>query len=410
MAACFAHRIDMPDCELTVLGDMNMTVAGVLKNLASSQGKVRRLEWACGGSCEEDGGNGDSGPTLQAFMRLRRRRDKPGLLIPTSDLDLLFLSEYRAALSERFTLSLPDEGTLRYALDKERFHRDLRRAGIPTPETRAVDGADAENASARGGRFPCILKPAFSGDWKRKRAERVLGGRKAVVVRGAEELDETRGRLAAVSRHLIRQEIVPQLGEDNFSYCGYADGAGRVCWGFVTQKLIQYPEQFGTALLCRTVDRPEVASFGERVIRTLGIEGIFELEIIRNAVDRDLYVIELNTRHWSQHRLSTLLGVNITLLDVYARTGDRKRFESTLRSGNRAVRAIWIDDVGYPIYAVHHLANPGKAFVKELWNKKIEASLCSTLGLPAYVRAVASKMGERAPSPPPGPGERSCGR
>jgi len=48
------------------------------------------------------------------------------------------------------------------------------------------------------------------------------------------------------------------------------------------------------------------------LLRTFGYRGLAEIEYKRDGASGTPYLIEINTRHWDQHELGTLVGVNLT--------------------------------------------------------------------------------------------------
>lgn len=201
-------------------------------------------------------------------------------------------------------------------------------------------------------RWPILIKPIHSHEWKTAVASRAIRGRKVFVIRKPEEWTSLQATIRKFSSELLAQEIIDASEDGHYSYCCYADKSGKVLWGFVTQKILQYPENFGTAILCRTVDRPDIETFGRRTIETVGLPGVSETEVVIDRNTGELSALEINSRHWIQHRLSTRLGVNISLLDYFYRSGQRAMVEEILSGSGPFKHVLWIDDFGY----ITHLA------------------------------------------------------
>ena len=181
----------------------------------------------------------------------------------------------------------------------------------------------------------------------------MTNGQKVIVVRDEHELIRSYNIISTLNPKVLLQEIVQAGQYDAYSFCCYADQSGKVLFGFVTQKILQYPEGFGTALLCRSIEEPSIYELGKRVIENLGIDGISEVEIMRDEKNDALYIIEINTRHWLQHTLSARLGVDISLLDFYYRTGRVDAVRLILSETPRNSKpVIWFDDVGYLIHCI----------------------------------------------------------
>lgn len=356
-----------------VLSKINPTARGVIKNLKENGHKFNVLE-----------------KTVPRFLSNITNSDQaiPFFFIPTTDSDNLELLNCFKDLKEADMAFLPDKKSLTLALDKFKLFKTLSAARINTPLTLHIKSGVPKVC---GMKYPSVLKANFSGDWKTARSMSVIGDKKAIVIHNEDALKFWVDKISSITSNLILQEIIEQKEDENYSFCGYAGKNGKVLWGFLTKKIIQYPEGFGTALLCRTVNNSELYVFGKNVVESLGLDGIFEVEIIRNARDNKLYVIEINTRHWSQHRLSTRLGVNITMLDFYYRTGDMSSVKKILSNVQRR-KVLWIDDIGYIIHCMKNLFHTEKCRSSELLGKKIEFSTFSIKDLRPFLKALKSKF------------------
>lgn len=318
----------------------------------------------------------DEDNVLDVLMELGGDKADHQLIVPATDQEVLFLDRHRSILSKSFYLCIPESNALRAVSDKFLLQDALHKYRINYPRsfliTRSSLDEDLSEIS-----FPCLLKPVFSNEWKTSQATKLLGGQKAIIVENSVQLSEVYKKVSSISKQVIAQEIIRQKDYENYSFCSYSDSQGNILHSFVTQKLIQYPDKFGTALLCQTVDNPRITEYGTKVVKALGIDGIAETEIIVDAETDELFVIEVNPRHWMQHRLSTRLGVNYTLLDIYYRLGMDDQVQACLNAQRNSKHAIWIDDIGYLIYAGKHFFHPGKCFFKELLFKTREYSLFS---------------------------------
>lgn len=311
-------------------------------------------------------------------------------IIPSSDEEVLFLDRYRDILKNRFVLSLPGRTTTKKTTNKVFFHESIEKLSIKTPHTVSVNQGNIDALLLDDISYPVLMKPGWSNEWKTTEASHLLNGKKAIISGSAAELKRCVAKVSPFTSQLMLQEIIPHKHDQCFSYCCYADRHGRVLWGFVSQKLIQYPDHFGTAILCQTVGEPEISQFGRTVIEALGVDGISETEIIRDNRNGDLHIIEINPRHWLQHRLASQLGVNITLLDYYYRTGQQAPANKIMENRaeiNGNAQSIWVDDLGYLSHSVKNRFNRRKCKFEAFRNKKTEfANLSARDILPFFKR------------------------
>jgi D-aspartate ligase len=84
----------------------------------------------------------------------------PGTLLypPNDHLAWLFALE-RERLSKCFKMFSPSEETVITLLDKKRLHEACAGVGIEVPETHALGDLNMESTTAKGLRFPTLLKP-----------------------------------------------------------------------------------------------------------------------------------------------------------------------------------------------------------------------------------------------------------
>ena len=314
---------------------------------------------------------------------------RPGIVFASSDTELAFLEKYRDELTPAASLPIQPPGIAAAVSDKLRFFETMRDLGIPSPRSYSID-AGSDSATF----LPCLVKPVHSGEWKTEEASLALSGRKGFVANRHEEFAEIVRKVRPFSSKLLVQEIIESREGESYSYCCFSDRAGRVLWGFVTQKLLQFPAGFGTAILCGTADRPDIAAFGRKVVESIGLEGVSEVEILADRGGK-LFAIEINARHWLQHRLSTRLGVNISLLDYYYRTGDSAMVEQFVSAPVRSGRYLWIDDFGYIAHFLKQVTRGGNLHLKSFSGSSLEFSLLERGKGLALVSLLRRRIGGR---------------
>lgn len=292
--------------------------------------------------------------TLKFLVEIAHIKNK-GFLIPSSDAEIAFLSKYRELLEKYYVISLAKEKTIRIINDKFTFFNALNTLSIKTPMSLLIDSVSAINTVKSTLGYPCLVKSVYSKDWKSDQASKVVGNNKVFIVNDSSHLKRIYKKISILSPKIMAQEIIDTGKNGSYSFCSYSDQKGNVLCGFVTAKSLMFPEKFGTALMCNTIKNLKVYSFGKKVVEALGIDGIAETEIVQDSQTGELHVIEINTRHWMQHRLSSRLGINYTLLDFYVRFDHKNRN----RMNKMLSKNIWtskpvvmIDEIGYFIHCI----------------------------------------------------------
>jgi predicted ATP-grasp superfamily ATP-dependent carboligase len=304
----------------------------------------------------------DEAKTLSWLLDKAQSATEKGFIFPTSESEIEFLIKYEQSLSSHYVLSIPNKAIAQQILDKYYFYILLKQYGFDTPETYLIQSFDSLRSLPGDLSFPFVMKPVFSGDWKTLKASSYIGSQKAIVVNSLAEVHEVYQRLSVISARMILQKMIQSEEEDTFSYCCYADDQGHSLWGMVSQKILQYPPGFGTAVLSQMVSHPEIYQMGEKLVRAIGINGILEVEIIREQGTGRLFVIEINTRHWQQHIIATKTGLNLSLLDIFFRTGSDNKMQGLIedyriRAKQPFDQLIWIDDMSYLLHIAKNLLN-----------------------------------------------------
>lgn len=167
----------------------------------------------------------------------------------------------------------------RAAVDKLYVSDALHRKGMYTPETVPAYLTSAEYVADVLG-LPVVHK-----------ARRGSGGSDVVVVRTMEEL---------------RELLAGEGGTEGYFFERFVEGKalqfsgvmsrGNALLG-VTYETLQRRCDMGPASALRIIDDPAVRGTGELIARTLGIEGLLNIQVIRDADGRD-WVHDVNPRVW----------------------------------------------------------------------------------------------------------------
>ena len=245
------------------------------------------------------------------LLELRGRFDQRPVLFPTRDFDVLFLHNYRDALEHAFVLPQPAASPILRMMNKFEMAIVAEQQGIPTPATLLCRSpAELEHHIPKL-RFPVVLKPPFAYQWRRKGTwERV--GAKAIIAHSVEEVRLQYRVLADLAPEIMLQQYIDGDDREIVVLCCYVDRRGGLLGYFTGRKLKQNPPLVGTGSV---VEAAEVASILEptlKLLKAYGYAGLAEVEFKYDATLGRYFLIEVNPRHWDQHELGTLVGVNLT--------------------------------------------------------------------------------------------------
>jgi D-aspartate ligase len=251
---------------------------------------------------------------LRFLLQLGAGLPVRALIFPTRDDDVLFLDRYREPLKSSFDLVLASAEAVKAALDKWETYLAARRAGVESPRCWLVRDEEELGRAAAEVAYPCVVKPLSSHLWRQHNNWERVGGRKAIAIESQPELEAEYAQIATADSRVLVQELVPGPDDQLFVAACYLNQAGQLVAGFTARKLLQYPEGFGTGCIVETVDRPELLELAARLLGSMGLTGIAEVEFKWDAACRRFKLIEVNPRPWDQHPLGRAAGVDLMYL------------------------------------------------------------------------------------------------
>lgn len=226
-------------------------------------------------------------------------RERPSLLVATSDTWLRFLMQHRAALAGCFVRILhPDNDTLATCLDKGRFATWCTRHQLPMPRRFELAGpVDARTELV----FPLMVRPDMT-----MHATAAPTGLKAQEVHSTAQLNEAMaGILRAQRRPVVCASLLPR------PLWQYSVGVARRDGELLTvvaRKLRPEPAACATGTLVETTEDAGVEELARRVATLLDYEGIAEVEILQDTSTGENFLIEVNPRPWLQFPLGAATG------------------------------------------------------------------------------------------------------
>jgi predicted ATP-grasp superfamily ATP-dependent carboligase len=280
---------------------------------------------------------------LTTLHEIADRAPSPPVLIATGDEHVLFLSEHRDRLAERFRFRIPEPGIAEMLCDKGRQHEQLAAAGWPLP-TAAVLGSDAADLAddvaelaERTVGYPCILKPLVSHRWMRRRT-----GIKAAIAADADRLRAAHREMSRIGEPLFLQEFIPGPDTALHGVLAYCGAAGEPLALFTKQKLQQQPPLAGNGSLQVSTWQPELADLTRRILASLGYGGLVSIEYKLDPRDARFKLIEINPRSVSGNQLAIDCGIDLPFLAYQDALGDeRPRPVSSYRRGIKYLHLGW---------------------------------------------------------------------
>jgi carbamoyl-phosphate synthase large subunit len=217
-------------------------------------------------------------------------REGVDVVLPQSSFDLPGLAAARDRFPVPVLVSAPE--TIHRSNDKAESYALLQRIGVPTVEFRRVAGARQVEAAARELGYPerpVCFKPVFSSG---SRGFRILD---PTVDRAHQLLHERPGSVAMRLEEAL--ELLPGEGGTELLVMELATGGERTIDGIADGEriVLGHPKtresmRAGLAMYFVTLDDPELMEISETIVRELGIEWFFNIQLVGG------HVIEVNPR------------------------------------------------------------------------------------------------------------------
>jgi predicted ATP-grasp superfamily ATP-dependent carboligase len=224
-------------------------------------------------------------------------------VLPGSDASLLALSNHREVFDDGVRLGLPPREAVDRCVNKLTMLDDAARVGLASPES--IPCSDAEEASAIAARlgYPVLLKPrqtVFDDGGALKQCQTFI----------AEDETALRGALPGFGLPCLLQRF--ERG-GVVSIAGVATGERLLAIAF-SRYARTWPPQAGPVSASRTEAPPEeLVRRVSALIRALGWQGIFELELIERA-DSGFAAIDFNPRLYGSISLAARAGAPIPVV------------------------------------------------------------------------------------------------
>ncbi len=259
---------------------------------------------------------------VEALIRCQEGRKQRGILLPTSDAFILFLSRNRNRLAEHFDFILPSEKVMELIMNKRSQYTKAAELGVPIPVTfypKSIEDLDEFKDRIR---YPALIKPCVSHLWQQSFPN------KGFQVFNREELEARFRQVLNSGIEVLVQEVIPGPNANLKGIRAYIDGKGEAHGVMQVMKIRQRPVDFGIGCLVQTIHNDEVKEQGLKFMKGIGYRGIGAVEFKLDPRDGSFKLMELNARVCRNVGLSTKAGVNLPWLmyqDMIGRPIDEVR-------------------------------------------------------------------------------------
>ena len=268
---------------------------------------------------------------VNVLMNFGKQIDSKMVIIPTSDSYVLALSKHKQELEQFFFLPVPSHEIVQKLVNKKNFYKLLVEMQIPHPKTYFPEDITELGSMGREINYPYIIKPAHSIPFQEE------FGRKCFVINSSEELDLAIERLREKNLELMIQEIIPgKVVYEFYAYFNKKSEPLAICgW----DKIRHFPPDFGSGSFCKSVWRSSAVEQGISFLKAIGYHGFAGTELIKDPIDGEYKMIEVNARTITQNRLAAACGVDMEYIAYLDATGQFMG-DSDSPSDN----VLWVED------------------------------------------------------------------
>lgn len=231
-------------------------------------------------------------------------RDTETLLFPTADQYVEFLTDNIDALTGHFVLGIPQKENVELFGNKRNTYLFASETGIPHPKSWYPDRIEDIEVIAQEATFPLIVKPAVMYSFHQ------LFGKKAFRCNDKETL---KARCKDISEKIPVSSLIIQEFLSGGAKCLYSFGAFAVngepkAW-VTANRIRQNPMDFGNSTtFAVTCQIPELEKIARKILQETQYTGLAEVEFMYDEPTKSFKFLEINTRAWKWHSISTGLG------------------------------------------------------------------------------------------------------
>ena len=280
-------------------------VNGVKVHVLSSDPWARvRFSRYCSSFTYHDGTHDDE-TVLREIIRTAQR-EKASILLPVSESGIRFVAARLIELNTMFIAPIPQLDKFDIAVNKWKFADFMQTHSIPTPRTILFRKNVSFNEQMEGLKFPVLLKPTRS-----------TNGSGIIQFDDIASLERFfEARINDASEYII-QDYVNGYDID----CSVLCRDGEIVAHTIQKGIISNPQRFHPPSAIEFMGHEEVLEVASKLVCDLCWNGVAHIDMMVDAENDRVVVIELNARYWGSLMGSLKAGVNFPFLAAIAGLG-----------------------------------------------------------------------------------------
>lgn len=245
---------------------------------------------------------------VEFLLNLGENLNSKGVLIPAADLIISPILKNRSKLEKYFIFPFANLEIVEKLLNKKIFYKTLDEFNIHHPKTHFPNDDSELKDISRNINYPCIIKPAYSGNFLSDFHTKIL------TARNKKELIQYYSKAHAKNHEVVIQDIIPGKVIHMRGFCAYYNKSFDPIGTFTYKRIREWPHGAGNSSLLESVKIPELEETVTYIIKKIKYYGFVEAEFKKDPRDGLNKLFEINPRPWRTISLPTKCGVNIPYL------------------------------------------------------------------------------------------------
>jgi predicted ATP-grasp superfamily ATP-dependent carboligase len=257
--------------------------------------------------------NPDAQPAeWERFMiELAKSIGRKPVLIASADQFVTAIADHAAALEPYFIFRAASVATQALLATKKRQYEIAEVNGMPVPKTKFVESINELRNFAGEAQFPCLMKPVHFREWERFPNGHPMLNQKIAIANSKSEMESNYLLAEGMTPAVVVQEIIEGPDEAKFVYLSCYGRGGKRLGHCLVRELRTTPIYFGSASVVEPVSDPETEALCDGFFKSVGYEGLCELEVKRDSRDGRVKLIEANPRYSVTADAAPYAGVDL---------------------------------------------------------------------------------------------------
>lgn len=228
-------------------------------------------------------------------------------LFPCNDHIVLKISKNLKKLKKIYKIITPSYEIINNIYNKKELLNIAENIGLKIPKTYYPKDFDLTNFDIK---FPVIIKGIESLNfYKKMKKKRIF----------INNLDELKKNLVQISKRIPLektkiQEIINNNRNHNIvSFTSFSLN-GKIKSFWIGEKIREHPTKFGTGTYCKSIIEPTLYHRSQILLEKLNYTGVSEIEYIKDKIDNEYKIIEINPRTWLWISLAKRCGIDYPLM------------------------------------------------------------------------------------------------